>query len=93
MRVISDTPLREFVAANPDAHDAVWAWRTIVRNSTFATFADLKASFNSVDKVSDYCIFNLGGNKYRLIAAVHFNRQMLFVQHVMTHKEYDKWKP
>ncbi len=93
MRVISDTPLRDFCAEHPEAHDPAWAWRPIVVETSFHDFAALKQAFNSVDKVGDYYVFNLGGNKYRLLAAIHFNRQMLFVRHVLTHKEYDKWKP
>jgi mRNA interferase HigB len=92
MRVISDTPLRDFCAIHSSAHDAIWAWREIILGSSFADFAELKQSFNSVDKVGSYHVFNIGGNKYRLVAAIHFNRQMLFVRHVFTHKEYDTWK-
>ncbi|MEJ0002797.1 MAG: type II toxin-antitoxin system HigB family toxin [Pararobbsia sp.] len=49
-------------------------------------------SVNS-DKADEFYVLDIGGNKYRLIAAAHINRQMLFVRHVFTHKEYDKWKP
>jgi mRNA interferase HigB len=38
-------------------------------------------------------VFDIGGNKYRLVAAVHFDRQMLYVRHVFTHAEYDRWSP
>jgi mRNA interferase HigB len=41
----------------------------------------------------DYYVFDIGGNKYRLIAAIHFNTQKLFIREVMTHKEYNKWVP
>lgn len=45
-------------------------------------------------KSRDLYVFDIGGNKYRLIAAIHFNTQMLFVRHVLTHVEYDSggWK-
>lgn len=59
----------------------------------FSSYADLKKSFNAVDKVAEFYVFDIGGNKYRLIAAIHFNRQILYVQEVFTHGEYDKWKP
>ena len=49
--------------------------------------------FNTVDRVGNYYVFDIGGNRYRLIAAVHFNRQMLFVREVLTHKAYDNWRP
>ena len=44
------------------------------------------------DTVSDFYVFDIDGNKYRLIAAIHFNRKMVFIRHVFTHREYDKWK-
>jgi mRNA interferase HigB len=49
--------------------------------------------FGSVDRVGGFCVFDIGGNKYRLVAAVHFDRQMLYVRHVFTHAEYDRWSP
>jgi mRNA interferase HigB len=47
-----------------------------------------------VDQVGDFTVFNIGGNKYRLIASVHFNRDKIYIRHVLTHLEYDKggWK-
>lgn len=93
MRVITNSPLVEFAKKHPDAGEPLQAWRKIVEKSHFSNFAELKAAFNATDKAGDYYIFDIGGNKYRLIAAIHFNRQMLFVRHVFTHKEYDKWMP
>lgn len=69
------------------------AWRKIVESRSFVNFAALKNTFNSTDRVADYYVFDIGGNKYRIIAAIHFNRQHLFVRHVFTHKKYDSWKP
>ncbi|MGH7950101.1 MAG: type II toxin-antitoxin system HigB family toxin [Candidatus Binataceae bacterium] len=45
-------------------------------------------------KGRDFYVFNIGGNNYRLIAAIHFNTQRLFVHHLLTHPEYDagRWK-
>ncbi len=58
----------------------------------------LKRTFASVDLVPvkgrDFYVFDIGGNKYRLIAAIHFNSQRLFVRHILTHSDYDteRWK-
>lgn len=46
---------------------------------------------NSMDKVGDFHVFDIGGNKVRVLAAINFNRQMLFVRHVFTHAQYDQW--
>ena len=47
-----------------------------------------------MDKVGKFTVFDLGGNKYRLIAAIHYNRGKVYIRHVLTHAEYDqdKWK-
>lgn len=60
----------------------------------FSNFAELKEAFGSVDKVGKYYVFDIGGNKYRLVAAVHFNHAKVYVRAVMTHGEYDEndWK-
>lgn len=91
MRVISNKALLDFAATNPRAEVPLQAWRKIIETSEIASFAQLKALMNATDKVGDFYVFDIGGNKYRVIAAIHFNRQMLFVRHVFTHTEYDQW--
>lgn len=98
MRIISEKPLREFAKKYADAAKPLEAWRKLVQQGRFQNLAELKRTFPSVDMVPvkdrDFYVFNIGGNKYRLIAAIHFNTQMLFVRHVLTHPEYDtgRWK-
>jgi mRNA interferase HigB len=54
----------------------------------------LREILPSADKVGNLTVFNIGGNKIRLIAAIHYNTQCLYIRHVLTHKEYgkEKWK-
>lgn len=93
MRVISNRTLLRFSADHRDAAQPLQAWRKAVESGRFSNFADLKACFNSADRVGTYYEFDIGGNKFRVVAAIHFNRQMLFVRHVFTHRQYDRWKP
>lgn len=93
MRVISNKALTDFSTIHPAAHAPLQGWRKIVESRTFASFADIKTSFNATDKVADYYVFDIGGNKYRIVTAIHFDYQKLYIRHVLTHKEYDKWKP
>ena len=60
----------------------------------FKNFSELKTTFKSVDNVGDLYVFDIGGNKLRLIASIYFNRQKLYIRHILTHQEYDKnkWK-
>ena len=93
MRLVSNKALVIFAAGHREAEAPLQIWRRIIESSTFANFAELKRTFNTVDKAGDFFVFDIGGNKFRLVAAVHFNRRMVFIRHVFTHKEYDQWKP
>ena len=93
MRVISNKALVDFAALHQRAETPLQAWRKLIEDGSFASFAELKAVFNSVDRVGDFYVFDIAGNNFRIVAAIHFNRQMLFVRHVFTHVEYDKWTP
>ena len=66
----------------------------MIEANRFDQWAALKKVFNAADKVGDLVVFNIGGNKYRLVAYVQFERQIVYVKAVMTHAEYDKgdWK-
>ena len=94
MHVISKKKLREFWERFPKARISLEAWYQIAKRTDWQNFAELRATFNSVDRVGRFIVFNIGGRKYRLIAAVHFNRGKLFIRHVLSHAEYDeeKWK-
>jgi mRNA interferase HigB len=66
----------------------------VIEKNRFDTWAALKAAFNTVDKVGDLVVFNVGGNKYRLIAHIRFEKQIVYIKAVLTHTEYDRgaWK-
>ncbi len=48
----------------------------------------------AADQVGRFTVFNIAGNKYRMIVVIHFNRGLVFVRHILTHGEYDRgaWK-
>ena len=70
------------------------AWHQVAKHAEWEQFAEVRETFNTVDLVGRFLVFDIGGNKYRLIAVIHFNRGKLFIRHVLTHAEYDegKWK-
>ncbi len=94
MHIISRKALRVFWEKHPDSQAPLIRWFRVVRNTQFGSFAEIRAVFPSADKVGEWVVFNVGGNKYRLIASVHYNRGKLYVRDVLTHREYDeeKWK-
>lgn len=94
MHVISRKALRQFWQKYPESETALIRWFRLVNLSEFNTFDELRSVFPSADKVGDLVVFNIGGNKYRLITSVHFNRQKIYIRDILTHSEYDKdrWK-
>lgn len=94
MHIITRRRITEIKTLYPNCASALAGWLKIVEENEFKNFSELKATFNSVDKVDDLYVFDIGGNKLRLIASIHFNRQKLFIRHILTHQAYDKgqWK-
>ena len=98
MRVISKTRLRQFweQPGHADAEGPLRAWYTHVNSKTvtWQSWADVKADFASASIVGNCVVFNIGGNKYRLVTRSLYPSQKVFVLRVMTHAEYDddKWK-
>ncbi len=94
MHVISRKMLRQFWTQHPDSEKPLARWFKIMQRTDFTTFEILRATFPTADKVGDFIVFNIGGNKYRLIAAIHFNRGKVYIRHVLTHQDYDRgdWK-
>ena len=94
MHVISKKALREFWEKYPDSQTALVRWFKLIDKQDFGNFAQLRTVFPSADQVGDLIVFNIGGNKYRLVASFHFNRGKVYVRHVLTHPEYDRgdWK-
>ena len=94
VHVIARRRLQEFSARHKEAEAPLGVWYAIVSKTDFGTFAGLKRVFNSADKVGKFTVFEIGGNKFRLVAAVHYNRKKVYIRHVLTHVEYDRstWK-
>jgi mRNA interferase HigB len=94
MHVISRKALRDFWARHPGAKLPLRQWEAIVKRAAWQDWADVKATYGSAAKVEKYAIFNVGGNKYRVIARVSYPKRKVYIQPVLTHKEYDRgtWK-
>ncbi len=94
MKLISNKALRDFALGHPDAAQPLQDFRHLIEKGAYANFSELKATFASVDKVGDKYVFNIGGNKYRLVAAIAFKPALVWVKAVLTHAQYDKgeWK-
>ena len=94
MHVITRKRLNEFAEKYPETKTALANWYRLMNQNTFDSFAHLRSKFSSADQVGRLTVFNIGGNKVRLIAAVHYNRKKIYIGGVLTHEECDenKWK-
>jgi mRNA interferase HigB len=96
MNVIALRTLRAFWEIYPEAESPLRDWNKLARATHPRHFADLKTTFGSVDvaRAKDdtvIFIFDVGGNKFRLVARIDFEYNVLFILVVLNHKEYDLW--
>lgn len=94
MHIITRRRLNEFAEKYPEVRNALAAWYQAIKRSDFSSIEEIRDVYPSADKVGKLTVFNIGGNKARLIAAIHYNRRKVYIRAVLTHKEYDegKWK-
>jgi mRNA interferase HigB len=96
MRIIAVGTLRDFWSqpGRDDAEQPLRAWVHIVKAADWSRPTDVKEMFRSADILpNSRVIFNNGGNKYRLVVAVHYRGKRVFVRFIGTHREYDDIDP
>ncbi len=89
MHVITRKRLNEFVERHPLAKSPLRHWYRLMKAGRFHSFSELRAVFPDADQVDNLTVFD-AGRKVRLIAAIHYNRQKVYIRAVLTHDEYDK---
>ena len=93
MRVISRRVLTEFAKEHKPAATPLSAWYSMVKTKRYLDSHQLKADFGTADfRRNGIVIFNIGGNKYRLIAHLRYDIGFVYIKHMVTHAEYDKLK-
>ena len=92
MHVISKKALRAFWTVHPEAERPLRRWFKIAEAAGWQSFAHVRAVYAKADQVGRFTVFVIGGNKYRLITVVHYNRAKVYVREVLTHAEYDRAK-
>jgi mRNA interferase HigB len=94
MHIITRKRLNEFAAKHPTAKAGLAHWYAALKKNDVANFVALRSLIPHADQVGGLTVFNIGGNKARLIAAIHYNRRKVYIRAVLTHAEYDagKWK-
>lgn len=95
MRVITINPLKFFWQIHPNSRSPLEMWYRVAKKAEWDSFDDVRQDYGKrVDRVGKFTVFDIGGNKYRLIVAIHYNTQRIYVRYVLTHAEYtrDNWK-
>jgi len=94
VRIVGDGKLEAFGEKHRTARSPLSRWQEITVDANWKNPIQMKQSFPSADIVGTQTIFNIGGNKYRLIVSISYRVQLVVVDEVLTHSEYDKgdWK-
>ena len=94
VRVISRRAIREFALRHRDALEPLRHWANATERVVWKNPGELRRTFGTADFVGDLTVFNIAGNKYRLIAFVHYRAKAAYIKHILTHEEYDegRWK-
>ncbi|MBG1269344.1 type II toxin-antitoxin system HigB family toxin [Nostoc sp. WHI] len=94
MHVISRKKLRQFCQKHADCCEALDDWYITVSKADWANLLEVQTIYPQAEAVSKFIVFNIKGNKYRLIASINFLKQVIYIKYVLTHAEYDKdsWK-
>jgi mRNA interferase HigB len=89
MRVIARPVLLSFAKTHRDARLPLDVWYRIMKKRSFPTMQAVKDAFGNASVLPDnHVVFNIGGNKYRLLVRVNFRRQIMYIRRVLTHREY-----
>ena len=90
MRILGQLTLQEAARKHADVTNALVMWRAAVAAATWTSLTDLKAHFPSADYVPPFIVFNVKGNRYRLVTLIDFGEQTVVVREVLTHAAYSK---
>lgn len=94
MHIISYKRLREFSEQHAECRDALNNWFKVAKKANWSNLVEVQSVFPKAESVGNFTVFNIKGNKYRLIVNIDYERQLIFIKYVLTHAEYDKenWK-
>lgn len=94
MHVITRKALKDFWERHPDAERPLREWLHAMEQGAFPDFTSVRAVWASADYVDGLTVFNIGGNKYRLVVDIRYNLGRVYIQQVLAHAEYDRglWK-
>jgi mRNA interferase HigB len=94
VRVFSRSVLRDFCENHADSCEALYSWYRVASKAQWQNLMEVQQNYPTAEAVSNFTVFNIKGNKYRLIVDLVYSKQRIFVKYILTHAEYDKdrWK-
>lgn len=91
MRIIAKKTLKEYWENEPAVKSPLEAWHAEAKNAEWSTPADVKAHYGTASILKDgRVVFNIGGNKYRLVVWINYDFHTIYIRFIGTHKEYDE---
>jgi mRNA interferase HigB len=94
MHVITRRQLREFCQTHADSCEALYDWYSTASQANWQNLLEVQELYPKAEAVSNFTVFNIKGNRYRLITDIQYRKQLIYIKYVLTHAEYDKekWK-
>ena len=94
MHVISRKKFREFCQVHADSCEALDDFYITASKANWVNLLEVQTVYPKAEAVGNFTVFNIKGNKYRLISSINYERQVIYIKYVLTHAEYDKdnWK-
>jgi mRNA interferase HigB len=94
MHLITVRNLRQDAAAHPDVQNQIKDWYDVVKVASWESLIDVQTIYRDAEAVGNFTVFNIKGNKYRLIVSIDYQAQLIYYKYFLTHAEYDKenWK-
>jgi len=94
MHVISFKILRDYAKNHADCEEALSNWYKVASKAIWINLVDIQQVFPKAESVGNLTVFNIKGNKYRLIVSIDYQGQLIYIKYILTHAEYDKeeWK-
>lgn len=90
MRIIARKALREFWEKHPDSRQPLQAWYADVKHATWKKSSDIKSIYRNASFIANNrVVFNIKGNKYRVIIVIEYRFGIVYIRFVGTHQEYD----
>lgn len=90
MHLITISNLRQDATPYPDVQKQLQEWYDIVRTTEWQSLIDVQSIYRDAEAIGNFTIFNIKGNKYRLIVSIDYEEQLVYYKYFLTHAEYDK---